>query len=105
MGVYHESPSHFFYKAYQEMIEILSPQEFRAKIPAGLSQGIGVVNKAGSITRIGHDAAIIFPPGRKPYVLVVLTRGIDDHQEAEDLIAGLSRIVFQYVAGKGRTEV
>jgi beta-lactamase class A len=83
--------------ACQEMIKILSQQKFRAKIPAGIPEGIKVANKTGSITRIDHDAAIVFPEGRKPYVLVVLTRGIENREDTERLIAGLSQIVYQSV--------
>ena len=79
----------------QEIIEILSQQKFRAKIPAGIPEGIKVANKTGSITRIDHDAAIVFPEGRKPYVLVVLTRGIEYREDAERLIAQLSQIIYQ----------
>jgi beta-lactamase class A len=86
-------------KACQQMIEILSQQKFRAKIPAGIPDGIKVGNKTGSITRIDHDAAIVFPEGRRPYVLVVLTRGIGDRAEAESLIAGLSKLIYKRVAG------
>ncbi len=84
-------------EACQEMIDILSQQEFLAKIPAGLPPNVRVANKTGRITKIDHDAAIIFPPGRKPYVLVVLTRGLSDHEQAEELIARLSRMVYAYV--------
>lgn len=84
----------------QQMTEILSQQKFRAKIPAGIPEGIKVANKTGSITRIDHDAAIVFPRGRKPYVLVVLSRGIDNREDAERLIAGLSKIVYQRVVGE-----
>ncbi|MBN2246182.1 MAG: serine hydrolase, partial [Candidatus Aminicenantes bacterium] len=77
----------------REMIEILAQQEFRGKIPAGLPEGTRVANKTGSITGINHDAAIVFPEGRKPYVLVILTRGFENHEDAEQLIANLSRLV------------
>jgi beta-lactamase class A len=84
-------------KACQEMIEILSLQKYRNKIPAGIPEGVKVANKTGSITRIDHDAAIIFPEDRKSYVLVVLTRGIEKREDAEKLIAELSRIVYENV--------
>lgn len=84
-------------KACQEMIAILSHQRYRNKIPAGIPEGIRVANKTGSITRIDHDAAIIFPEDRKSYVLVVLTRGIEKREDAEKLIAELSRIVYENV--------
>ncbi len=84
-------------EACQEMIEILSQQKFRSKIPAGIPADIKVANKTGSITQIDHDAAIVFPEGRRPYVLVVMTRGIEKQEDAERLIAGLSRIVYDHV--------
>lgn len=85
--------------ACREMLEILSKQKFRARIPAGIPEGVRVANKTGSITQIDHDAAIVFPEARKPYVLVVLTRGIDDHKQAEKLIAALSAIVYEHMTG------
>jgi beta-lactamase class A len=84
-------------EACQEMIEILSQQKYLDKIPAGIPIGVRVANKTGSITRIDHDAAIIFPEDRKPYILVVLTRGIEKREDAEKLIARLSRIVYDHV--------
>lgn len=91
-------------EACQEMIEILSQQEYRAKIPAGIPEGIKVANKTGSITRIDHDAAIVFPKGRKPYILVIMTRGIEKREEAERWIAELSRIVYDHVTKKEETK-
>lgn len=85
-------------EACQEMIEILAQQKFRAKIPAGIPEGVRVANKTGSITRIDHDAAIVFPEGRKPYVLVVMIRGIETQEDAERLIAKLSRLVYESLA-------
>jgi beta-lactamase class A len=87
-------------EACQEMIEILSQQKYRSKIPAGIPLGLKVANKTGSITRIDHDAAIVFPEGRKPYILVVMTRGIGKRTDAEKLIAELSRMVYHYVTKK-----
>jgi beta-lactamase class A len=87
--------------ACREMAGILARQKFRDGIPAGLPPDVPAANKTGSITGIEHDAAIVFPPGRKPYVLAVLSRGVKSSQEGESLIARLSRIVFREVAGEG----
>lgn len=77
-----------------EMLSILGAQEFNGMIPAGLPPGTRVAHKTGSITRVQHDGAIVLPPDRRPYVLVVLTRGIADGAVAERLGADISRIVW-----------
>jgi beta-lactamase class A len=76
------------------MREILLAQQFNEKIPAGLPPGIRVAHKTGEITAHSHDAAIVYPPGKKPYVLVVLTRGIQDGVRSSKLIADISSMVY-----------
>jgi beta-lactamase class A len=87
-------------KASDEMINILLDQKFNEGIPAGLPQNARVSHKTGSITKINHDAAIVYPPDRKPYVLVVLTRGIEDEKLAHKLIADISRVVYEETRAK-----
>jgi beta-lactamase class A len=82
--------------ATREMLAILLAQEFNEKIPAGLPPGTRVAHKTGEITAVSHDAAIVYPPGRKPYVLVVLTRGIADGSTSSKLIADISAIVYAH---------
>jgi beta-lactamase class A len=69
-------------------------QEFNDEIPAGLPAGIPVAHKTGWITATTHDAAIIYPPGRAPIVLVILTRAIPDRATAQRLIADLTRLIW-----------
>ena len=78
----------------REMIDILAAQEFNTEIPAGLPAGTRVAHKTGWITGVQHDAALVYPPGRKPYVLVVLTKGIPERPVAQKLIADISRMVW-----------
>ena len=80
-----------------EMIEVLKRQKFNDAIPAGVPPGTPVAHKTGSITRIHHDAGIVY--GRKPYVLVVLTRGIQDQKVSAPLIANISKAVWEHVNG------
>ena len=86
--------------ATREMLEILLAQEFNEKIPAGLPRGTRVAHKTGEITAVSHDAALVYLQGRKPYVLVVLTRGIADGQKSSKLIADLSEIVYRHTTAK-----
>ena len=84
----------------REMVDILVRQEFREEIPAGLPSGTRVAHKTGWITGVTHDAAIVYPPGRKPYVLVVLTKGIRERPIAQKLIADISRLVWDATQAK-----
>jgi beta-lactamase class A len=78
-----------------EMVEILSRQEFREMIPAGVPPGTRVASKTGNITRINHDSAIVYPPGRQPYVLVVLTRGFTNSKAADAAGREISARVYR----------
>ncbi len=79
-------------RADAEMAEILKRQKFNDAIPAGLPPNTPVGHKTGSITKIHHDAAIVYGP--RPYVLVVLVRGIADEKASGALIARISREVW-----------
>ena len=78
--------------ASRAMSACLERQTFNDGIPAGLPPGTRVAHKTGDITRIQHDAAIVYAP--RPFVLVVLTRGIADQKESYALIAGITRELY-----------
>lgn len=80
--------------ATQEMLEILARQEFRDLIPAGLPASVRVANKTGWIPGIHHDGAVVFPEGRAPYVLVVLTRGFQQTPAAQQTARAISARVY-----------
>jgi beta-lactamase class A len=73
------------------MIEVLKRQRFNDAIPAGLPPGTVAAHKTGGITRVQHDAAVVYGP--RPYVLVVLTRGIEDEAKSKALIAEIAKVV------------
>lgn len=79
---------------------LLLAQEFNDGIPAGLPPGTRVAHKTGEITAIAHDAAIVYPEGRGPWVLVVLTRGYPERKDAARLQADLSGIVYRWALRK-----
>lgn len=79
----------------RQMIEILERQKFNEGIPAGLPAGIRVAHKTGEITKIHHDAAIVFAP--KPFVLVILVRGIADTKVSGALMADITRALYQAI--------
>jgi beta-lactamase class A len=82
-------------KSDAAMVAVLKRQKFNDAIPAGLPAGppgIDVAHKTGNITRIHHDAGIVF--AKRPYVLVVLVRGIQEQKESAALIAAVSKAVY-----------
>jgi beta-lactamase class A len=78
----------------REMLGVLGRQRFNEGIPALLPVGTTVAHKTGSITALYHDAAIVTTPARRRYVLVILTRGLEEEKDAHRLVADLARIVF-----------
>ena len=81
------------------MRDVLDDQRFNEMIPAGLPDGTRVAHKTGEITEIHHDAAIVYPEGETPYVLVVLTEGLADKDESARLGAEISRAVYGVLVG------
>ena len=81
-------------EASKAMLEILAAQEFNDGIPAGLPKGTRVAHKTGSITAIAHDAGVVTRPDGTSYVLVALTRGFKKTEDAEKVIAEISRVCY-----------
>jgi beta-lactamase class A len=79
-----------------EMRDILLHHEFNEEIPAGLPAGTRVAHKTGWITGVLHDAAVVYPPGRKPYILVVLTRDIPDVKVARRFMSDITGWVGEH---------
>lgn len=76
----------------KRMIAILERQKFNDAIPAGLPQGTVVAHKTGDITGVHHDAAIVY--AKRPFVLVMLVRGITDEKKAYALMADITRDLY-----------
>jgi beta-lactamase class A len=87
--------------ACREMLEVLGRQHFTEGIPAGVPAGTRVEHKTGWIGGVVyHDAGIVRPAGRAPYVLVVLTGGVKDDSVAYALVRDISHQI--YAAARAR---
>ena len=77
------------------MIEIMSRQEWREKIPAGLPPGLLVANKTGGVSGTSNDAAIVYTPSGAPIVMVVYCKDLSHSAKTRasraiaDIAAGL----------------
>ena len=83
----------------REMLGILHRQEFRNGIPARLPAAVRVAHKTGEISTVAHDAGVVYPPGRKPYVIAVLTEWAPDASGRSATIAEVSHSVYEALAG------
>jgi beta-lactamase class A len=77
----------------RQMVEILARQKFNEAIPAGLPPGTRVAHKTGELTKIHHDAAIVYGP--HPFALVILVRGIAESKDSASLMADIARRIYQ----------
>jgi beta-lactamase class A len=82
----------FSAEADNEMLNLLSLQQIRDRIPKYLPGGTQVANKTGNWSDATHDAGIVFGPSGA-YVIVVMTSRGAGHET----IAEISRIVYEYL--------
>ena len=84
-------------EASQEMIDILKDQKFNEIIPALLPEDVEVAHKTGVITGLHHDSGIVFLPDGRTYVLVLLSKEMNDFEAGTQMMARVSKLVYDYV--------
>jgi len=84
-------------EASQEMIRILLDQTFNTIIPAELPKEVKVAHKTGSITGVHHDSGIIFLPDGRKYVLVILSKNLEEEKSATAAMANVSKLIYNYL--------
>ncbi len=85
-------------EASEAMIAVLLDQKFNDMIPAKLPEGTKVAHKTGFITRVRHDSGIVFMPGGRRYSMVLLSKEWEDQAAAVEMMATVSRMVYDYAA-------
>lgn len=81
------------------MMDILLDQKFNDIIPAKLPKGVKVAHKTGSITGVQHDSGIVFLPDGNKYVLVLLSKDLEDEPAAMEAMAKVSELLYQFTTG------
>jgi beta-lactamase class A len=79
--------------ASKQMVAILERQKFNEAIPAGFPTGTPVAHKTGELTKLHHDAAIVY--ARRPFVLVLLVRGMAEEKDSAALMAAIARELYE----------
>ena len=85
--------------ASKDMIEILKQQHFRDMIPAKLPEDVEVAHKTGWITGVRHDSGIVYLPDGQKYVLVILSKNIENDKLPMEMMTDVSRMIYEFVKG------
>jgi len=81
----------------EAMLTILKDQKWNDMIPKYLPKEVAVAHKTGSITGVHHDAAIVYAPNGKSYVLVLLSKNLKDFKKGTDQLAQISKSVYDFM--------
>lgn len=82
----------------EAMLSILKDQQWNDMIPKYLPENIEVAHKTGSITGVHHDAAIVYPPNGKAYLLILLSKSLKNFDEGTDNLARISERIYGYMS-------
>ena len=86
----------------REMLAVLHEQEFRNGIPARLPKAVRVAHKTGDISTVAHDAGVVYPIDRGPYVVAVLTEWSPEQSGRSAVIAEISHAVYDALTREPR---
>jgi beta-lactamase class A len=86
-------------EASMAMIDILLDQRFNDIIPAKLPKEVKVAHKTGSITGVRHDSGIVFLPDGRKYILVLLSKDLQDADAGIEAMANVSEMIYNYEKG------
>ncbi len=87
-------------EANEKMIRILLEQHDREVIPAHLPAEVRVAHKTGWITGIYHDAGIVYLPDGSKYILVLMSKKMEDTPKGIAMMADVSKMVYDFMAAK-----
>jgi beta-lactamase class A len=77
------------------MIDILSRQQVRDKLPFFLPEEIVIAHKTGTLPGVEHDGGILFLPGG-PYIICIMTADLPANVEGLQLVATLGKVLYDH---------
>lgn len=81
----------------EDMIKVLLDQQHNDMIPKYLPKSTPVAHKTGSITGVHHDAAIVYLPDGRSYILVLLSKNLKDFDQGTEQLAKISKTIYDYM--------
>ena len=86
-------------EACSDMIKVLLDQKHNTLIPAFLPKEVKVAHKTGTITGVHHDSGIVLLPNGNKYVLVILSKALENDTVATEAMARVSELIYLYAIG------
>jgi len=83
-------------EASNDMIDILLDQQFKEMIPAKLPKTVKVAHKTGWITGVVHDSGIVILEDGRQYVLVILSKNLEENNLGTEIGADISELIFEW---------
>lgn len=77
------------------MLNYLSKSKINNRIPAKLPKDLKIAHKTGELSRIRHDAGIVFLEGR-PYLIVLMSQNLVGEDDGVETLAEVSKEVYDY---------
>jgi beta-lactamase class A len=77
----------------KQMRDLLRRAQDTSKLVRGLPPGTAVAHKSGWYPGVANDAGIVYGP-KGAYVLAVFSQGVVDDETGDQLVAAVSRTVF-----------
>jgi beta-lactamase class A len=87
-------------EASRVMTKILLDQHFNDIIPAKLPADVKVAHKTGSITGLHHDSGIVFLPDGRKYILVLLSKSLEDEKAGIEAMATVSELLYKHITAQ-----
>jgi beta-lactamase class A len=84
-------------EADEKMLSILRQQKHTDLIPALLPKDLKIANKTGWITGVHHDSALVELPDGRKYVLVLLSKNMEDMDAGTKMLAEVSKMVYDHI--------
>jgi beta-lactamase class A len=86
-------------EASDKILEVLSKSKINNRIPAELPKDLKISHKTGELSRIRHDAGIVYLPDRS-YVIVLMSKDLQYEDDGVEVLGKISKDVYDYFNGK-----
>ncbi len=81
--------------ASNRLIDLLARDQINNRIPAKLPDELKIAHKTGELSKVRHDAGIVFLEAR-PYLIVLMSQNVKYEDSAVDLLAQISKDTYDY---------